>query len=138
MQPTLVAKPFHRAGWTYEEKYDGWRMAAYKREDQVQLISRPGRDHTRRFPALVAATAVTPAGGQSDYPTAYRLNKVTGGVALCVGLVCSVAVPPGSHGSNGQGREMKTFHGLILAGAVLGAVCCRRSWRRGETTGRSG
>jgi bifunctional non-homologous end joining protein LigD len=46
IQPTLVAKPFHREGWVYEEKYDGWRMVAYKREDQVQLISRPGRDHT--------------------------------------------------------------------------------------------
>jgi bifunctional non-homologous end joining protein LigD len=57
MQPTLVAKPFHREGWVYEEKVDGWRMLAYKREDQVQLISRPGRDHTKRFPGLVAAIA---------------------------------------------------------------------------------
>jgi bifunctional non-homologous end joining protein LigD len=57
MQPTLVATPFHREGWVYEEKYDGWRMLAYKREGQVQLVSRPGRDHTRRFPALVAAIA---------------------------------------------------------------------------------
>jgi hypothetical protein len=31
MQPTLVAKPFHRAGWIYEEKYDGWRMVAQAR-----------------------------------------------------------------------------------------------------------
>jgi bifunctional non-homologous end joining protein LigD len=53
MQPTLVSKPFHREGWIFEEKYDGWRMVAYKREDRVQLISRPGRDHTKRFPALV-------------------------------------------------------------------------------------
>jgi len=57
MQPTEIAQPFHRAGWVYEEKYDGWRMVAYKRGEQVQLISRPGRDHTRRFPALVAAIA---------------------------------------------------------------------------------
>jgi hypothetical protein len=28
MQPTLVRKPFHRPGWIYEEKYDGWRMLA--------------------------------------------------------------------------------------------------------------
>jgi bifunctional non-homologous end joining protein LigD len=41
MQPTLVSTPFHREGWVYEEKYDGWRMVAYKREDRVQLISRP-------------------------------------------------------------------------------------------------
>jgi bifunctional non-homologous end joining protein LigD len=60
MQPTLIAKPFHREGWVYEEKYDGWRMVAYKREGQVRLVSRPGRDHTKRFPALVAAIAALP------------------------------------------------------------------------------
>ena len=26
MHPTLVSTPFHREGWIYEEKYDGWRM----------------------------------------------------------------------------------------------------------------
>jgi bifunctional non-homologous end joining protein LigD len=57
MHPTLVSRPFHRAGWVYEEKVDGWRMVAYKREDLVQLVSRPGRDHTSRFPELVAAIA---------------------------------------------------------------------------------
>ena len=57
MQPSLVSRPFHRPGWVYEEKYDGWRMLAYKRGPQVQLLSRAGRDHTRRFPALVAAIA---------------------------------------------------------------------------------
>ena len=55
MQPTLVAQPVHRDGWVYEEKYDGWRMVAYKAGDTVQLVSRPGRDHAKRFPALVAA-----------------------------------------------------------------------------------
>ena len=30
MQPTLVKQPFHRPGWVYEEKVDGWRMLAYK------------------------------------------------------------------------------------------------------------
>jgi bifunctional non-homologous end joining protein LigD len=57
MQPILVSPPFERAGWVYEAKYDGWRMVAYKGEGQVQLSSRPGRDHTTRFPALVAAIA---------------------------------------------------------------------------------
>ena len=32
-------------------------MVVYKRYDQVQLVSRPGRDHTKRFPAIVAAIA---------------------------------------------------------------------------------
>jgi hypothetical protein len=26
MIPTLVSKPFHRAGWVDEEKVDGWRI----------------------------------------------------------------------------------------------------------------
>ena len=30
MIPTLVAKPFHRDGFVYEEKVDGWRTLAYK------------------------------------------------------------------------------------------------------------
>jgi bifunctional non-homologous end joining protein LigD len=58
MHQTLIARPFHHEGWAYEEKLDGWRMVAYKDGDRVQLISRPGRrDHTRRFPELVAAIA---------------------------------------------------------------------------------
>jgi len=57
MQPTRVARPFHREGWIYEEKYDGWRLVGYKREGQVWLLSRNHRDHTRRFPALAAAIA---------------------------------------------------------------------------------
>jgi ATP-dependent DNA ligase len=38
MVPTL-AKPFHRTGWVYEEKYDGWRMIAYKNGWTVRLIT---------------------------------------------------------------------------------------------------
>ena len=55
MQPTLVATSFHRSGWVYEEKYDGWRMLAYKHGHHVRLVSRSGRDHTRRLPDLVGA-----------------------------------------------------------------------------------
>jgi bifunctional non-homologous end joining protein LigD len=55
MQPTLLARPFHRDGWIFEEKIDGWRMLAYKSGDDVRLVSRPGRDHTKRFAELVNA-----------------------------------------------------------------------------------
>jgi len=47
--PALVRKPFHRDGCVYEEKVDGWRMLAYKDGERVRLVSRNGRDHTRRF-----------------------------------------------------------------------------------------
>jgi bifunctional non-homologous end joining protein LigD len=55
MAPTLVRDPFHRDGWVYEEKVDGWRMLAYKDRDRVHLVSRNGRDHTRRFRDIAAA-----------------------------------------------------------------------------------
>jgi bifunctional non-homologous end joining protein LigD len=57
MAPTLVRAPFHRDGWVYEEKVDGWRILAYKDGDRVRLLSRSGRDHTRRFAGIAAAIA---------------------------------------------------------------------------------
>jgi hypothetical protein len=57
MAPTLIREPFHRDGWIYEEKVDGWRMLAYKNRNRVRLLSRNGRDHTRRFADLAAAIA---------------------------------------------------------------------------------
>jgi bifunctional non-homologous end joining protein LigD len=53
MHATEVARPFHRDGWVYEEKVDGWRIVAIKTASSVRLVSRNGRDHTRRFPELV-------------------------------------------------------------------------------------
>ena len=55
--PRSSARPFHRDGWIYEEKIDGWRMLVYKDGEPVRLVSRNGRDHTRRFTDLVAAVA---------------------------------------------------------------------------------
>ena len=55
MHATEVARPFHREGWVYEEKVDGWRMVAMKAGRAVRLVSRNGRDYTRRFPELVKA-----------------------------------------------------------------------------------
>ena len=58
MQPTLVREPFHRDGWVYEEKVDGWRIVANKDGDRVRLLSRHGRDHTRRFHDIPAAISL--------------------------------------------------------------------------------
>src|SRR5262245_9777947 len=57
MAPTLVRELFHRDGWVYEEKVDGYRILAYKDGDRVRLVSRNGRDHTRRFADLAAVVA---------------------------------------------------------------------------------
>ena len=63
MRPMLPspASPFHRPGWIYEEKYDGWRCLAHKRGGQVRLLSRNGIDYTGRFRALATAIASLPA-----------------------------------------------------------------------------
>jgi len=53
----MLAKPLHRPGWVYEEKYDGWRMIAYKNGPAVRLVSRNGVEHTERFRELAAAVA---------------------------------------------------------------------------------
>jgi len=57
MAPTLVRERFHRDGWIYEEKVDGWRIVAYKDGVRVRLVSRSGRDHTRHFAGIAAAIA---------------------------------------------------------------------------------
>jgi ATP-dependent DNA ligase len=44
MTPTLVREPFHRPGWVFEEKVDGWRIVAYKDRERVRLVSPNGVD----------------------------------------------------------------------------------------------
>ena len=60
MQADEVGRPFHREGWVYEEKYDGWRMAAYKDGTAVRLVSRAGKDHSRHFAEISAAIRALP------------------------------------------------------------------------------
>jgi ATP-dependent DNA ligase len=50
-----LGNAFHRDGWIFEEKYDGWRIVAYKDGASVRLLSRTGRDHAKRFPEVTAA-----------------------------------------------------------------------------------
>jgi bifunctional non-homologous end joining protein LigD len=57
MLATLVAQPFHTPGWIFEEKYDGYRILAYKEGARVTLISRNGKDRTATYP--IVAEAVT-------------------------------------------------------------------------------
>jgi bifunctional non-homologous end joining protein LigD len=57
MLATLVAEPFRKRGWVFEEKYDGDRLLAYKDRDRVRLLSRNGKVRTRGFPRIAAAIA---------------------------------------------------------------------------------
>lgn len=60
MLATLVSAPFNKAGWVFEEKYDGVRLIAYKNGRRVRLLSRNGKDHTARFPAVALAVGALP------------------------------------------------------------------------------
>jgi bifunctional non-homologous end joining protein LigD len=57
MLATLVAEPFDRRGWVFEEKYDGYRILAGKQGGRVRLESRNGKDRTATFAGIAAAVA---------------------------------------------------------------------------------
>ena len=61
MLATLVDKPFHQPGWIYEEKYDGYRILAYKEGKKVTLLSRNAKDRTQSFSKVADAIATLPA-----------------------------------------------------------------------------
>jgi bifunctional non-homologous end joining protein LigD len=56
MLATLAPKPFDQPGWAYEEKYDGYRILAYKEGDRVTLLSRNSKDRTQ-FSSVAEAVA---------------------------------------------------------------------------------
>jgi bifunctional non-homologous end joining protein LigD len=61
MLATLVPKPFQKEGWVYEEKYDGYRILAYKEGSRVILLSRNAKERTATFPTIAQAVAALPA-----------------------------------------------------------------------------
>jgi bifunctional non-homologous end joining protein LigD len=63
-QPFMLATPgsapFSRGGWLFEIKYDGIRVLASRRDDEVALYSRSGRVITARYPELAPALRALP------------------------------------------------------------------------------
>ena len=55
MLATPSDKPFSRKGWVFEIKYDGVRVIAEKRDDQVKMYGRSGEDITTRYPEIAEA-----------------------------------------------------------------------------------
>src|SRR5947208_14789871 len=49
MLAMLVREPFDAPGWVYEEKYDGYRILAYKEGPRVTLLSRNDKEKTAAF-----------------------------------------------------------------------------------------
>ena len=60
MLATLISQPFEKPGWVYEEKYDGFRILAYKEGGKVSLLSRNGKDRTEAYSNIAAAIAKLP------------------------------------------------------------------------------
>jgi len=52
--------PFSRAGWTFELKYDGFRLLAAREGDAVRLVYRSGAEATPLFPEVVRALQELP------------------------------------------------------------------------------
>ena len=60
MLASEVDAPFSRPGWVFEEKYDGYRVIAYKEGARATLVSRSGGDCGERFPDLLASVSRLP------------------------------------------------------------------------------
>ena len=55
-----ASEPFHRDGWVYEIKYDGYRLLIERDGGQVTLHSRTGIDLSARFPEIAKCAAKLP------------------------------------------------------------------------------
>jgi len=55
MLATPAEKPFSRAGWIFEIKFDGVRVIAERRGEEVRMLGRSGEDITARYPEIAAA-----------------------------------------------------------------------------------
>ena len=55
-----ASEPFHRDGWVYEIKYDGYRLMIERDGDEVTLHSRTGIDLSARFPEIAKCAAKLP------------------------------------------------------------------------------
>ena len=61
MMATLVDTPPVGPEWVYEEKYDGYRLLAYKEGDRVTLLSRNSNDKTAAFASVRSMISVMAA-----------------------------------------------------------------------------
>ena len=62
MAATLTHERFTGPEWTFERKLDGIRLLAFKRGDEVRLLSRNRLPRDRSYPSVAAAVRALPAG----------------------------------------------------------------------------
>jgi len=63
MKPETADRPFSRAGWVFELKYDGFRMLSAGGAGEARLFYKSGHEATRIFPELAQAVAALPFRG---------------------------------------------------------------------------
>jgi bifunctional non-homologous end joining protein LigD len=62
MKPETRERPFSKAGWVFELKYDGFRVLAGGGRGEARLFYRSGHDATRILPEIARAVAGLSAG----------------------------------------------------------------------------
>ncbi|HYU36094.1 MAG TPA: DNA ligase D [Thermoanaerobaculia bacterium] len=60
MKPETAERPFSRAGWVFELKYDGFRALLERKDGEARIFYRSGRGVTAIFPEIAAAVAALP------------------------------------------------------------------------------
>ena len=60
MLATLAQSPPSGSEWSFEIKYDGVRVLAWRREEEVRLFGRSGEEITKRYPEITAAFGALP------------------------------------------------------------------------------
>ncbi|HKV07809.1 MAG TPA: DNA ligase D [Thermoanaerobaculia bacterium] len=86
MKPETSDRPFSRAGWIFELKYDGFRMLAAGGAGEARLSYRSGMVATHIFPELAEAVAALPFEGllldgeavvldEAGHPSFQRLQR---------------------------------------------------------------
>ncbi|PZR86543.1 MAG: ATP-dependent DNA ligase [Stutzerimonas stutzeri] len=57
----LAQKPPAAEAWSFEVKWDGYRLAVHRDADRVRILTRGGHDWASRFPGIVEAARALPA-----------------------------------------------------------------------------
>jgi bifunctional non-homologous end joining protein LigD len=60
MVPSIVTRPFDRAGWIYELKYDGYRAIVSKNGGEMHMLSKRGNDLLPYFPEVARCLETLP------------------------------------------------------------------------------
>lgn len=79
MLASLVARPPIGPEWSWDIKWDGYRIAVHREPDRLRIIARRCHDWTHRFPGIEAAALAT---GPATLIGSAMENRAPKGAAL--------------------------------------------------------